>query len=819
MEGKEVSDEEEEKPAKRKSGKGKKDGQGGISKGKKDTDVTRAKCIETREAATQSTLPLVHHREVEKAKRPIDYTKWQNIDSDEEDNEQSATAQDPKRQEQLAIDAFKVLLTQTKQIGRTQFSRHDYSSAYTTYTSCLTQFHSSPSLQTLHTYLSSFPNALIDFLQIIVNAALCLNRLERFEEAEGKCTEAIKLEKRFAKGFWRRAEARRGLGDVEGAFKDVEQTLKLVTGEVDKRWCKGVDVKEVEKRLHVLREERDEWREAQAAHNATMLTEVSARLDSSSFEFEAEKEDEKEEEHREEAKGPMWNSFQQRTETLTSLLKLYGKTAAVLIVRSFLDSYLDSAYDLFTTSANTSHASKIRSLILPLLQFLTHLCAKSCLAQKRLSATAHFVLISSIAEEYLGANEKVRGDVEEAEILSVHQHMVDFLVVACEHDLFRSSVLSKGSLRFGNAIMTTLHEYYSRLLKLSSHTFQSKQDIPALLHLCTLLMKLLSRLLQHNPVRLQERLGIRVVDMKNIIGEFWLWVDKWYDGFAQPWVVKKWEQVMPQEKWVRELVSGVMQLLFVVSSLPSLPPSNSKAKNDNTQERVLYKELLVIAERIVSTQLVLWEQAALSQTSDLQVPLAAYHNLITKCKECVPTATLVDSFLNSIPRLSENKTPQTGTEELKQVYVLVALIMAKFAVTHTMVAKRVAEWLNEEKTLILAASLKQLDTLVSASAASNHNAQSSVHLSYQVDLASAWLQLLCSSFHYAEEASEPCTHVHHWNSYLQRQGIITILELLPALSSLLGHDTFLANEGKTVPTLHKMIGNIGYLVSVLAKDG
>ncbi|XP_074294462.1 putative F-box/kelch-repeat protein At4g22430 [Silene latifolia] len=68
------------------------------------------------------------------------------------------------------------------------------------------------------------------------NRAMAYLKVNKYEEAENDCTESLKLDANYFKVYWRRALARKELGNLKGALEDVELGLKLEpeNGEVKK---------------------------------------------------------------------------------------------------------------------------------------------------------------------------------------------------------------------------------------------------------------------------------------------------------------------------------------------------------------------------------------------------------------------------------------------------------------------------------------------------------------------------------------------------------------------------------------------------------
>ncbi|XP_074278033.1 uncharacterized protein LOC141601631 isoform X2 [Silene latifolia] len=68
------------------------------------------------------------------------------------------------------------------------------------------------------------------------NRAMAYLKVNKYEEAENDCTESLKLNANYFKVYWRRALARKELGNLKGALEDVELGLKLEPehGEVKK---------------------------------------------------------------------------------------------------------------------------------------------------------------------------------------------------------------------------------------------------------------------------------------------------------------------------------------------------------------------------------------------------------------------------------------------------------------------------------------------------------------------------------------------------------------------------------------------------------
>ncbi|XP_074310991.1 putative F-box protein At3g23970 [Silene latifolia] len=59
------------------------------------------------------------------------------------------------------------------------------------------------------------------------NRAMAYLKVDKYQEAENDCTESLRLDTNYFKVYWRRALARRELGNVKGALEDVELGLKL----------------------------------------------------------------------------------------------------------------------------------------------------------------------------------------------------------------------------------------------------------------------------------------------------------------------------------------------------------------------------------------------------------------------------------------------------------------------------------------------------------------------------------------------------------------------------------------------------------------
>ncbi|XP_074310945.1 putative F-box protein At3g23970 [Silene latifolia] len=62
------------------------------------------------------------------------------------------------------------------------------------------------------------------------NRAMAYLKVDNYQEAENDCTESLKFDANQFKLYWRRALARKGLGNLKGALEDVELGLKLEPG-------------------------------------------------------------------------------------------------------------------------------------------------------------------------------------------------------------------------------------------------------------------------------------------------------------------------------------------------------------------------------------------------------------------------------------------------------------------------------------------------------------------------------------------------------------------------------------------------------------
>lgn len=59
------------------------------------------------------------------------------------------------------------------------------------------------------------------------NLALCYLRQERYAECVAACTEAIQLDSKFAKAFFRRSQAYDALGDTAKAIDDIKKVIQF----------------------------------------------------------------------------------------------------------------------------------------------------------------------------------------------------------------------------------------------------------------------------------------------------------------------------------------------------------------------------------------------------------------------------------------------------------------------------------------------------------------------------------------------------------------------------------------------------------------
>jgi tetratricopeptide (TPR) repeat protein len=77
-------------------------------------------------------------------------------------------------------------------------------------------------------YVHSFSLSFFLFLFVFLFLPFCLssiNFVKDYRLAERCCTRALEIDPSSVKGFYRRARARDGLGNVAGALKDVQRAL------------------------------------------------------------------------------------------------------------------------------------------------------------------------------------------------------------------------------------------------------------------------------------------------------------------------------------------------------------------------------------------------------------------------------------------------------------------------------------------------------------------------------------------------------------------------------------------------------------------
>ncbi|TPX68541.1 hypothetical protein SpCBS45565_g02976 [Spizellomyces sp. 'palustris'] len=207
----------------------------------------------------------------------LDYSKWDAINPDAEEEEECIALAAEKRgstkqqheptKRVTAADKIRQSANQHREAGNKYFKDRKYHKAIEEYTAAINIFlnppqESDPLLLTLDRLIPS--KTLVD-ATLFTNRALAYLRLKEFKQAVEDCSEAVKVDASCAKALWRRAEGYRGLRQYAEAIKDVLKVKQMVTDyEAAKRKnnrCKkavcnpGVTLAEVDRLLDAIERE------------------------------------------------------------------------------------------------------------------------------------------------------------------------------------------------------------------------------------------------------------------------------------------------------------------------------------------------------------------------------------------------------------------------------------------------------------------------------------------------------------------------------------------------------------------------------------
>ncbi|KAJ3411336.1 Sperm associated antigen 1 [Chytridiales sp. JEL 0842] len=218
-----------------------KNGEGGIKK------AVEKKIKKRNEDAGESKKPKTAKERVD-----LDYSRFANLPSsdDDDDNEEDKEEEEEDKEEEKqrpkpTTTTFKTqqppplpahilpTLTTHKQKGNQAFQSQNYPLAEHHYTTAIQTCLQPPPFPTTDPFqfLNSLPATPFEPpKEIYTNRALCRLRLGNLEGCIQDCTRVLERDPRDLKALWRRAEARRGLGDYEGARVDVEGWCAVVGG-------------------------------------------------------------------------------------------------------------------------------------------------------------------------------------------------------------------------------------------------------------------------------------------------------------------------------------------------------------------------------------------------------------------------------------------------------------------------------------------------------------------------------------------------------------------------------------------------------------
>ncbi|KAJ3160939.1 Protein unc-45 A [Geranomyces michiganensis] len=202
--------------------------------------------------------------------RPIDYSKWNEINTAEDNETPVATSlkmtQASVKEEAHSPDIKRVLeLSDAHRVeGNALFKQRDFSGAIAKYTkaidACL-DAHKSPVCDSLLPDVDGYgshlskPTLPVD-AKLYTNRALAYLRIENYDMAVRDCSAAITLDEMCVKAWWRRAEAWRGQREYFKARSDIMRVRDIVKKAMSDGKQKipdaGISIPEIERMLAMI---------------------------------------------------------------------------------------------------------------------------------------------------------------------------------------------------------------------------------------------------------------------------------------------------------------------------------------------------------------------------------------------------------------------------------------------------------------------------------------------------------------------------------------------------------------------------------------